>query len=158
MNHRVVLVVLIIASCTNVPARGRDRSRQSWRYQALFDKADLVVIAHAVDVEESGEREKVLDGIQVVGVTTSFKVELVLKGKRPVRVRVFHYRRLKGSGDVNVDGPELVEFTPKRPPEAGVDYLLFLKQRNDGRYEAVSGQVDPADSVRVLMYARGLGP
>ena len=28
------------------------------------------------------------------------------------------------------------------------DYLLFLKKRDDGRYEPVTGQMDAAESVR----------
>jgi hypothetical protein len=34
-------------------------------------------------------------------------------------------------------------------------YLLFLKKRPDGRYEAVSGQIDPSLSARE-MYSPGL--
>jgi len=32
----------------------------------------------------------------------------------------------------------------------GPEYLLFLKERKDGRYEAVSGQIDPEFFVRTL--------
>jgi hypothetical protein len=37
------------------------------------------------------------------------------------------------------------------------EYLLFLKKRGDGRYEPVSGRIDPLLSVRELFnpYSRG---
>ena len=36
------------------------------------------------------------------------------------------------------------------------EYLLFLKKRKDGLYEAVSGQMDPGLSVRALFELRSL--
>ncbi|HQR42137.1 MAG TPA: hypothetical protein PLX97_05620, partial [Gemmatales bacterium] len=29
-------------------------------------------------------------------------------------------------------------------------YMLFLKKRADGKYEPVSGQIDPVDSVKMM--------
>jgi hypothetical protein len=37
------------------------------------------------------------------------------------------------------------------PPE----YMLFLRLRKDGRYEPVSGEIDPALSIRELHPAEG---
>ena len=34
------------------------------------------------------------------------------------------------------------------------EYMLFLKKRSDGRYEPVSGQYDPDDSVKLVQSYR----
>jgi hypothetical protein len=91
-------------------------------------------------------------------VDTTFSVQTVLKGKvEGDMLTVLHYRLEK---DVRVDsGPLLVAFRTRgmqvnlrhgqlylgRP-----SYLLFLKRKNDGRYEMVSGQIDPALAVREM--------
>ena len=54
------------------------------------------------------------------------------------------------------DGPQLIEFRTPVTMGAGKgkrvlpgsEYLLFLKKMKDGRYEPVSGHIDPADSIR----------
>ena len=49
---------------------------------------------------------------------------------------------------------EANDLKPKRAGNRAVsppEYLLFLKQRKDGMYEPVSGQLDAAFSVRALL-------
>jgi hypothetical protein len=88
----------------------------------------------------------------LVGVDTEFKVLTVLKGKvKGGTLTLFHFRAPESSVDCQspeVDGPSLVAFDPKA--EGRPRYLLFLKVRADGRYEPVSGQVDPDVSVARL--------
>jgi len=71
---------------------------------------------------------------------------------------VLHFR-LKEGVIVN-DGPSLVRFRTKRglsirtktiKAAAGKpDYMLFLKRNKDGRYEPVSGRIDPRLSVKEI--------
>ncbi len=96
--------------------------------------------------------------VDFFGVDTLFSVEAVFKGKvEKDTLTVLHYRLKAGHSIQN--GPLLVWFRTKgfvldtkratvslgTPP-----YLLFLKKRKDGRYEAVSGQVDPELAVREM--------
>jgi hypothetical protein len=92
----------------------------------------------------------------------SLKVE---KGKAEKSIKVLHYRLPENA--LIQDGPLLVKFR-KEPLQVegtvkGVkfvaelgkpDYMVFLRQRKDGRYEPISGQVDPALSVRELSSPR----
>lgn len=45
-----------------------------------------------------------------------------------------------------MDGPMFVAFQPKE----GKSYLMFLKREPNGRYAAVSGQIDPDDAIKDL--------
>jgi hypothetical protein len=108
-------------------------------------------------------------------VETTFHIRAVVKGQLPdKRLTLVHFRwksndelrkEQKPSGDwwdgmISVEnGPGLVEFASDggfvEPTRAGVvkagpDCLLFLKLRKDGKYQPVSGQVDPEYSVRWL--------
>ena len=93
---------------------------------------------------ETGEETPSPWKVEFLGVTTTFEVSHVLEGKT---LKVLHFR-LKG--DVRVkNGPDLVDFRTKgfnirtKTMKAGVgppEYLLFLKRRDDGRYEPVSGK------------------
>jgi hypothetical protein len=85
----------------------------------------------------------------------------VLKGKldKDKTIKVLHYRLPQGVQCAN--GPCLVSFRKDRIVLKGVakgskvrpEYLLFLRARPDGRYEPVSGQIDPALSMRELQPA-----
>ena len=102
---------------------------------------------------------------------TTFESGAVLKGKWPESLKVLHFQYKPASTRYD-DGPGLVTFckdplapSTRRSRVAGEgdleglerrvetrapEYLLFLKKRADGRFEAVAGQVDPDSSVRVL--------
>ncbi|MEO1996577.1 MAG: hypothetical protein ABGZ17_15020, partial [Planctomycetaceae bacterium] len=137
------------------------------------------VIAHAVS-SVSGQdtwSESLFRDVAFQGVETTFKVSSRLKGTCPAAVKMLHFRFEKAM--LLNDGPSLVTFLTKpmmldvrdvreddgvlkqrqqfrqslvSPPE----YLLYLRLRKDGRYEALSGQVDPAFSVRALFQQSGL--
>ena len=159
--HRVALTVLSVAVTSAALGLPKADARliENWSYERLFREADLAVIARPVSIAQTGEitRDNLWKA-EFVGVTTTFEVLARLKG-RPAgkRLRVFHYRLRAGVRIVS--GPLLVSFRLRsltvrtgggkfglgRP-----DYLLFLKKRKDGRYECVSGQIDPYLAVREI--------
>ena len=88
-------------------------------------------------------------------------------------MKLLHFQYKAGERPYN-DGPSLVSFSTKpisidnkvseveretlknlerksQSTTGSPEYLLFLKKRNDGRYEAVSGQLDPTFSARILL-------
>ena len=155
------------------PTQAWPRKVESWPYDRLMTEADLVVIAHAVSSAACQDkwRESLFQNVKFQGVETTFKVSALLKGKSPATLKMLHFR-LKNRVLPN-DGPGLVTFLRKpvllqvRHDEQGLqqfrqslvsppEYLLYLRRRQDGRYEAVSGQVDPKFSVRALFHQSGL--
>ena len=169
--------VILFSLCLSTPVWAR--KVESWPYERLMKEADLVVIAHAVSSTPCPDTwsENLFRNVAFQGVQTTFKVSARLKGTCPATVKILHFR-LEQDVLLN-DGPSLVTFLTKpmmldvrdarknggglqqrqpvrqslvSPPE----YLLYLRLRKDGRYEALSGQVDPAFSVRALFQQSGL--
>jgi hypothetical protein len=134
-----------------------------WPYERLFNEADLVVIASAEGTKETNDMFKA-EGwkLTLVGQQTTFSTRAILKGdlKETKRIEVLHYRL--PDGQMTRNGPWLVSFWHEKQRLSGtingeafkavreIEYLLFLRLRQDGRFEAVSGQVDPALSVKEL--------
>jgi hypothetical protein len=113
---------------------------QPWSYRALFNKADLVVIAKPISTRETKERS-VLSGIRmnVVGMETELETRLVLKGDKSVKKLTLHY--YKAAGPPVVGEPPLITFDLTEPWA----YLLFLVRRPDGTYDPVTDQAEAAD-------------
>ena len=109
--------------------------------------------------------------VAVRQVETVFHIQAIVKGQvGDKQLTLVHFRwkyddELKRDGKqhgVGIDnGPAFVAFpidswflddTSKKVKivKAGSDCLLYLKLRKDGKYEPLSGQVDPVDSVRWL--------
>ncbi len=153
----VFVTVLISADIFSASIYGRQID--DWPYEKLAKEADLILVAKAIstddaaaDVADKPPRD------YLVGVISSFQVKYVIKGAlQTKKISVFHYRLNLKEGQEIGDGPLLVSFQAKEsrvrrewgttvlaPPE----YMMFLKKRNDGRYECVSGQFDPSLSVR----------
>jgi hypothetical protein len=140
------------------------RLLESWPYNKLLKASDLVVIAKATAIKDSTET-KVIDSwkVKLIGVNTSFTVRAVLKGKhKGDDLTVLHYRLEEGVALMN--GPSLVSFRTggmsvrTRKGRAGwkeSQYLLFLRKRSDGRFEPVSGPIDPELSVREVVPSLG---
>ena len=156
------------------------RKVEDWPYDRLFKEADLIVIAYAQGLATSKQEwpEKVFEKDRFEGVTTIFHASSVLKGEAPLCIHLIHFNSTEPARPYN-DGPSLVSFflkpisidvTQKHQEEDGQrvlkqkrqsftnqpEYLLFLKKRKDGFYEAVSGQMDPSFSVRALFELRSL--
>ena len=158
-----------LALSTSAPAR----IIEPWRYERLMKEADLVVIAAPAKTEPADDRfDHDRWPRQFVGLNTTLDVWLPLKGEPARQIKVLHFA-LGGPKEgvdpadaqtIN-DPPMLVTFrTVGAAPEDGVlpirpQYLLFLRKTKDGRYEPVSGRIDPALSVREVSEeedARGL--
>jgi hypothetical protein len=145
-----------------MPTRAEARGLESWPYDRLTREADLVVIAQPTSVADAGESWMGNPWqVEFVGVVTTFKVQATLKGKiEGDELKVLHYRLPPKVSIAN--GPGLVSFRlaptslqlskadTKGEIKLGNDYMLFLKKGKDGRYEPVSGRIDPVLSVREL--------
>lgn len=128
------------------------RLLEAWTYDALNDKATLVVVATPVEVAETSELAA-LPNIATVhtngtqepvmgnGVETRFKVLTILKGARNLKELVLHHFALASPSASR--GPLLVSFKPEDKKQ----FLMFLQKEADGRYVAVSGQTDPQCSI-----------
>lgn len=143
---------------------------EHWSYDRLFKESDLVVIAIAKSTKTGDPKETIIDGrwpLELVAQNTTFEILHVLKGNEGNRsIELLHYRfgriyKNMGRNDPVeiVDGPSFVSFLTTLPKvEIGgmelykyqFEYMLFLRKRADGRYEPVSGQIDPDLSIREL--------
>jgi hypothetical protein len=151
-----------IAICMIFLAGGTVHARQieDWPEAKLLERADLVIIAKVASVRDAGRTVK--DGpprAYLEGLLTTLDIECVIKGQcKKKQIVVFHHRLKEGTRIDN--GPTLMRLHDKSASikfNGGTmlilkpDYLLFLKKRPDGRYEAVSGQFDAGLSVRQLI-------
>jgi hypothetical protein len=83
LARRILRVSLVLACMSIAPETASARLTDSWPYEKLFDKADLVVVATAVASENcSDEFTEHPWPLEFVGVNTSVEVKHVLKGKR----------------------------------------------------------------------------
>lgn len=156
---RFLLPAVVLTAIWALPACAR--RIEDWPYERLLKEADVVVIARPMSTKATGKVSTANPWeANFVEVETAFEVESALKGKvEGNKLTLLHYRLEPGAQIVN--GPLLVKFrtrglrldTPKAKAQLGQpSYLLYLKKRADGRFEPLSGQVDPELSVRE-MYA-----
>lgn len=150
-----------------------------WSYEKLVAEADIVAIVEPVENTPAKDTfpgktygQPVRD---FVATNTRFRVQAVLKTKRdaPKELSVLHFaysenvRTWKSAAFVNfLIGPLSYEKRVVKPgPNPWSDvvlgpvttfsglkptWLAFLKRRQDGRFEPVSGQFDSAFSFREL--------
>ena len=155
-QHKAILMSLAIIS---FPVLLHARPIPMWSYEKLFKQSDLVVIAqptNSVDVADRIQKGQ----SKLIGINTTFRIDHVVKGNlKSPDLTILHYRMKSGQAMSN--GPCLVSFRvqsllytvedgPKVQRSGPATYLLFLKKRDDGRYEAVTGQIDPVFSVKEL--------
>jgi hypothetical protein len=167
---RVFIIVSAIAVTSFLTAEPASaRLLENWPYDRLFKEADLVVIAKAGETADTKDRFSTKGWkVEFIGQETQFIADTILKGKLPAdkKLTVLHYRLPKGVAIEN--GPLLVRFRKDGTTlkgtingsafKAGIgppDYMLFLRLRKDGRYEPVSGAIDPVLSIRELHSADG---
>lgn len=163
MRVRATLALVVGGICFAGPASGR--LVDTWDYARLFKEADLIVIAAPVAEEKADDPfgEENHWGLDIVGMNTTFEVKHTLKGKadgKQIKMLHFRFDPPKDKGLLIVeDGPEFVAVRHKslrvREGDKVLDlpapeYLLFLRRLKDGRYEPVSGKVDPRFAVREL--------
>ena len=150
MRMRIRHVVACVVCLAGLSAEAR--IRQLWTQQMMADKADLIVVAKAVEVRDTGVKTTVPnvrrgnDEIPAVDMETTFEVSAVLKGAMEGKRLVMVHLREERPEIASRGGAELVAFDPA----ARKEYLLYLKREADGRYSAVVGQTDPADAVKEL--------
>jgi hypothetical protein len=142
---------LVLAVLLTSPLPTFARRVLQWSYQDLTKEADVVVIARAIESENTKDEHKSDWSIEFEGVNTRFEVLGVLKGETDKTITLLHFewgnaKPGKEGDDFIRNGPHLIEFKKGIP-----EYLLFLKRRSDGRYEPVSGQIDPDRSVREMV-------
>lgn len=170
MNRRLLASLVSIAFLYLGPSIAAARILDDWPYERLFKEADAIVIGTAVSTRDAPDT--FVDDrwpYEFVGQDTTLEVLQVLKGEASVkRITVLHFKFGKltkkaaahgGNIVLTIDGPEFVSFhtKPEKIEIAGTElpahrfeYLLFLKKRADGRYEPVSGRIDPNLSIREL--------
>ena len=134
-------LAFVLALCFGVESQAR--IHQAWSDDALNDSATLIVIATPSSITATTERTNLLSNVSVGGVETSFRVLTVLKGDRSIKTLVLHHYALV-TGQNFIDGPNLIAFDPKERKQ----YLMSLQKEADGRYAAVSGQIDPYASLK----------
>ncbi len=147
MKYRFTNVALFGALCLVCTQVGHTRLLENWPYEKLIKNSDLVVIAETVRIEPTKDTLSVPGWKEIdwAGRNTVFKVKSVIKGKAEKdQVTVLHFRINRVRGVLLINGPLLANFKEKQ------EYLLFLRKRQDGRFELVSGQIDPVLAVRKI--------
>ncbi len=161
-TRRVLACSTFVCALAALPASAR--KIENWSYDRLFKESDLVVIATAESTKDAADRFKDKNWpVEFLGQQTTFEVLQVVKGKESKnKIGVLHFRLPNAPNGRRIlieSGPMLVEFRTTsfesqredaKVEIAKVEYLLFLKKNSDGRYEPVSGRIDPALSVRAL--------
>jgi hypothetical protein len=144
MNRAPLVVAILVGLAFHRSVSAR--LMQSWSYQELFTKSDVVVIAKPrAATRDTTERSTLRDiAVPVIGVATEFQTLLVLKGRTRERFSLHHYR-LREPDLAFVNGPSLISFDPKKDHRR---YLLFLVRESDGRFAPVAGQTDLDVSVQ----------
>lgn len=155
----IVVLIALLAFAALSPAR----QAESWPYERLFKEASLIVIATPMGTVVTDDRmSDPLYRDYLIGQNTTFKIESVIKGQAAGPITVLHFKAKPGQALQN--GPFLVSFHTKTRMVTGTatdkqeykaelgppQYLLFLKISDKGRFEPVSGQVDPIWSVKEM--------
>jgi hypothetical protein len=128
-------ILLTAAFLLATAAIVRARAMESWSYQQLLDKSDLVVIATPSTTNDTKEHIDLPGFVEqpVIGVETKFRVSAVLKGDKALKDLVLHHYRANAVELIN--GPALVSFDPTKKRS----FLIFLIREADGRYAPTSG-------------------
>lgn len=154
MKAKLTLLILLCVGLQS-PAR----ISPHWSYDMLNEKAALIVIATPTKASATDEQTSLpgmqsvwpdgkKESVMVKGVETAFEVLTVLKGQRDTKTLTLHHYAPSDPKKAAVRGrPRLVSFEPKDKKR----YLMFLIKEADGRYGAVSGQIDPEDSIKELV-------
>lgn len=172
MKHLTLISTLSVLGSVVVPSIGWTRQVEDWPYDRLFKEADLVVIARPVSSAPCQDQwnERFFEKSRFQGLETIFEIASTFKGETPKSLKLLYFHYKSGERPYE-DGPGLVSFhtkphsihvselgreesnelKPLRVSQTNApEYLLFLKQRKDGRYEAISGQMDPKLSSRTV--------
>jgi hypothetical protein len=131
----IALTLLLI-----VPGFTGARITTAWTYQAMYEKADLVVIAKPVSVSQSNEVKSLPNfnpKTNVYVLQTAFSVSAALKGPTPDNFQLRHFKLVDPS-QFALAGPSFVQFDPAQRHS----YLMFLSSDQGSSYAPVTGQAD----------------
>jgi hypothetical protein len=130
--------------------RADSRKLESWPDEKLFAQADLVVISKLGSTRDGGKDTPTSPRDYLKPVLTTVQIVDILKGNpKENRVTILHHRIDRDQARHGIrNGPTLMEFDP------GETYLVFLKTRPDGFYEAVSGRFDTGLSLQRVLDIR----
>jgi hypothetical protein len=140
MRTCLALTLLLV-----LPDIGGARITTAWTYQAMYEEADLVVIAKPVSVSRSDEVMSLPNfspKTNVYELQTSFSVGVALKGTKTEGLQLRHFK-LVDQYQFALAGPTFVQFDPAQRHS----YLMFLKSDQGGSYSPVTGQPDAAVAI-----------
>jgi hypothetical protein len=146
----LVVVAIVVLGCFTSSIRARPVP--DWSDERLAHEADLIVIAVATSSKDVNADLNNAKPDSWVEVNTVFTPMTVLKGTLEAKsLTVMHDRFFDRAMSMKIiDGPGFVEFDTMGASTGGTEYLLFLKKLKDGRFAAVSGQMDPHFSVKIV--------
>lgn len=175
MRKHIAILAVIFAAFLLCPLAVPARTIEDWSYEKLFKKSDLVVLATAVKTEPGDDKWSPYPSswqYEFAAQNTTFTIKHVLKGKvEGDQLKVLHFKfgELKKGLDPKdlknqkiINAPRFVTFRVKPVTVIGDKgdktlrapaYLLFLKVGLEGRYEPISGRIDPVDSVKEVFEA-----
>jgi hypothetical protein len=116
-----------------------------WTYQAMYEKADLIVIAKPLSISQSDEMTSLPNvgpKMRFFELNTAFAVSIALKGTTPKKLELRHVK-LANPEQFALAGPSLVQFDPAQRHS----YLMFLSLDPGGSYSPVTGQTDAAAAI-----------
>lgn len=142
---------------------------EDWDMKRLATEADVIAIGTLTSCTDLSRTDSPRSD-PLVRVASKFHVEAVLKGQHTGSLTIIHFRHVTPeelpAGELTgiFNGPRLLVFDTdlkedvSEPQEEGTAerpasqarYLLFLKRRQDGNYEPVSGQADAIDAAYQL--------
>jgi hypothetical protein len=140
------VVAIVVLGLLTPPIQARPVT--GWSDEKLAHEADLIVIAVATSSKDQDTNLGNARPDSWIEVNTVFTPMTVLKGTLEAKsLTVMHDRFFDRTLSTKIiDGPGFVEFDSTD----GTEYLLFLKKLKDGRFAAVSGQMDPYFSVKIV--------
>jgi hypothetical protein len=158
LSISMIFVVVLATMLSARPVR-------VWNQQELFDESDFVAIVtadHPVSVPNTHEfltSNKHMDEYLQQHEST-LTVHAVLKGDRALKsVALVHFLKRTSIKWGMENGPNYVWMaTPTndeqiKDQERKPNYLVYLRSRADSKFEPVTGQMDPADSVvRLILF------
>jgi hypothetical protein len=129
---------LFLAATTFV---AQARAIQLFSFRDLEKKSDIIVIARPLSTKDTDEHSilpHIAPDIPVIGMSSEFEVNVVLKGDSNLKKVVVHHFRLADPGKLMFNAPMLAAFNAKESTR----YMLFLQREPDGRYAPIE-QTDP---------------
>ena len=118
---------------------------RNWTETELQNASDLVVVGTVTNVKDLNETNTLGDFTETFrGVETTFKVSRVLKGTFTNNEVVLHHYRFGNDLERPANAPDFIRFSPFFTNE----YVLYLVHDGTNRYAPVTGQIDPALSVK----------